>query len=149
VRAELHRKVAGEILYRRDVLEGLVQTLFEKPSETVTLKGDETGYVENLRDLREGAALAKTSLDNTGIGSTGHQVIPPPVVGLSYITRQTISLGKRHAKVNALSRAFPFPDCGANAASPSPSGSDAERRRWGREHDAPGPIGKTLLARTT
>ena len=81
VRAELHREVPGEVFDRRDVLEGLVQTFLEEPLETVALKRDETGYVEYLRDLREGTALAKTSLDNTGIGSTGHQVIPPPVVG--------------------------------------------------------------------
>jgi hypothetical protein len=96
VRAELHGEVAREVLDRRYVVEGLVQTILKEPSEAVALKRDEIRYFENLRDLREGTSNAKTSLDYTGIGSTGHQVIPPPVVGRNIqsaaIARQTDSL---------------------------------------------------------
>jgi hypothetical protein len=83
VRAELHREVAGEVFDGRDVLERLVETLFEEPLETVALKRDKIRYVEHLRDLGERATLAKTSLDNMRSGSTGHQAIPPPDVGLT------------------------------------------------------------------
>jgi hypothetical protein len=82
MRAELHRKVAGEVFDGRDIVEGVVQAFLQEPRETVTLQSDKIRYFQNLRDLRERASLAKTGLDYTGIGSTGHQVIPPPVVGL-------------------------------------------------------------------
>jgi hypothetical protein len=82
MRAELHRKVAGEVFDGRDVVEGVVQTFLKEPLETITLQSDKIGDIQNFRDLRERASLAKTGLDYTGIGSTGHQVIPPPVVGL-------------------------------------------------------------------
>jgi hypothetical protein len=59
-----------------------VQAFLQEPLETVALKRDKIRDVEHFRDLCEGASLAKTNLDKTRIGSTGHQVIPPPVVGL-------------------------------------------------------------------
>jgi hypothetical protein len=59
-----------------------VETFFKEPLEAVALKRDEIRDFQDFRDLREGTSLAKTSLDNAGLGSTGHQVIPPPVVGL-------------------------------------------------------------------
>jgi hypothetical protein len=83
VTAELHGKIAREVLDGRYVGEGLSETLLQEPLETVALKRDKIGYVENLWDLGERASLAKTSLDKMGSGSTGHQAIPPPVVGLS------------------------------------------------------------------
>jgi hypothetical protein len=82
MRAELHGKVAREVLDGRDVVESLMETFLKEPLEAIALKRDKIGYFEHLRDLCKGASLAKTSLDYTGIGSTGHQVIPPPVVGL-------------------------------------------------------------------
>jgi hypothetical protein len=43
--AELHSEVAGEVLDRRYVMERVVETLFEEPLETVTLKRDKIRYV--------------------------------------------------------------------------------------------------------
>jgi hypothetical protein len=80
---ELDGEVAGEVLDRGYVLERLVEPLIEEPLETVTLKRDKIRNIENIRDLGESAALAKTSLDDAGSGSTGHQAIPPPDVGLT------------------------------------------------------------------
>jgi hypothetical protein len=77
VRTELNGEIAREVLYRRDVLEGLVEALIKEPLETVALKRDKIRYVENLGDLCERSTLAKASLDNTESGSTGHQAIPP------------------------------------------------------------------------
>ena len=56
--AELDGEVAGEVLDRGDVVEGLAQPLIEEPLETVPLERDKIGYLEDLRDLGERAALA-------------------------------------------------------------------------------------------
>ena len=70
VLAELHRKGAGEILDRRDVVDRLAQALLDEPLEGRALDVDEVGDVTNLLLLGEGVADA-------GSGA-GAQVARPP-----------------------------------------------------------------------
>ena len=77
VRTELDGEVAGEVFDGRDVVEGLAQSLIEEPLETVALKRDKIGDIEDFRDLGERAALAPTGADDGGTCSAGHQAIPP------------------------------------------------------------------------
>ena len=77
VRSELDGEGSGEVFDRGDVVERLPQTVLKKPLETVALKRDKIGDVENLRDLGEAATLAPLGADDGGTFSSGHQAIPP------------------------------------------------------------------------
>ena len=60
VRVELELELQGfaEVLDRRDVAEGLAQTLAEEPLEALSLDGDEIGELERLREIGERVAIA-------------------------------------------------------------------------------------------
>jgi hypothetical protein len=51
---ERERHLAGEVLDRADLVEGLTETVGDQPLEGLALDGDEIGDGKDLGDLAEG-----------------------------------------------------------------------------------------------
>ena len=63
--AEIKTEGTGEVLYRRQPLEDLAQSLFEKPLERFFLDRDQVGQVQNFGDLRERQTLGSSNCDQS------------------------------------------------------------------------------------